>query len=501
MKEKQTITMECIKKSFPGVLAVDSVDLTLENGQVHAIVGENGAGKSTLMKILAGVYTKDTGRIYTNGVEVNIEKPSDAIKLGISIIEQEFSLFSELNVFQNIFLGKEHLRFGRMLIDWTKIRRETQKILTEMGFNIDLTRAVKFLTTSEQQIIEIAKAVFFGAKFIIMDEPTSSLGENEKKILFSLIRKLRKNGVGIVYISHRMEEIFEIADIVTVMRDGKKIGTFDIKDVDHDKIIKMMVGREISDIFKRNRSEKYGNIVLEVKNLYKRGAFRNISFYVREGEILGLSGLMGAQRTEIVRCLFGLDPYDKGDIRLLGKPIKTKNTSRIIRKGVGLVPEDRKRDGIVNTMDVKENISLASLDLISNMGWIKGKDEQESALEQVRALDIKIVSLKQGAAKLSGGNQQKVVLGRFLALKPKLLIMDEPTRGIDVGAKQEVHRIIGEIANSGVAIILISSEMPEILGASDRIIVLHQGNITAEYNYKEATQEKLLESAIQQVHS
>jgi ribose transport system ATP-binding protein len=334
-----------------------------------------------------------------------------------------------------------------------------------------------------------------------MDEPTSSLGENEKKILFSLIRKLRKNGVGIVYISHRMEEIFEIADIVTVMRDGKKIGTFDIKDVDHDKIIKMMVGREISDIFKRNRSEKYGNIVLEVKNLYKRGAFRNISFYVREGEILGLSGLMGAQRTEIVRCLFGLDPYDKGDIRLLGKPIKTKNTSRIIRKGVGLVPEDRKRDGIVNTMDVKENISLASLDLISNMGWIKGKDEQESALEQVRALDIKIVSLKQGAAKLSGGNQQKVVLGRFLALKPKLLIMDEPTRGIDVGAKQEVHRIIGEIANSGVAIILISSEMPEILGASDRIIVLHQGNITAEYNYKEATQEKLLESAIQQVHS
>lgn len=477
------------------------MDLTLESGQFHAIVGENGAGKSTLMKILAGVYTKDTGRICSNGIEVNIEKPSDAIKLGISIIEQEFSLFSELNVFQNIFLGKEHLRLGRVLINWPKIKRETQKILTEMGFKIDLTRAVKFLTTSEQQIIEIAKAVFFGAKFIIMDEPTSSLGENEKKILFSLISKLKKRSVGIVYISHRMEEIFDIADFVTVMRDGEKMGTFDIKDVDHDKIIKMMVGRKISDIFKRNRSEKYGNIVLEVKDLYKRGSFRNINFYVREGEILGLSGLLGAQRTEIVRCLFGLDPYDKGEIRFFGKPMKTKNTSRIIRKGVGLVPEDRKRDGIVNTMDVKENISLASLDLVSNMGWIKGKEEQESAMEQVRALDIKIVSLKQGAAKLSGGNQQKVVLGRFLALKPKLLIMDEPTRGIDVGAKQEVHRIIGEIANSGVAIILISSEMPEILGASDRIIVLYQGNITAEYNYKEATQEKLLESAIQQVHS
>ena len=496
---KQTIRLNRIEKSFPGVKAVDNVDFSLESGCVHAVVGENGAGKSTLMKIVAGVYQKDSGQIFVNGEEAAISEPADAIRLGISIIEQEFSLFSELTVFQNIFIGKEYSRAGKALIDWPKIKQETEEILTEMGLHIEISKAIKYLTTSEQQIIEIAKAVFFGAKFIIMDEPTSSLGDQEKTILFSLIKKLKQKGVGIVYISHRMEEIFDIADIVTVMRDGKKVGTYTIDELNREKVIKLMVGREITDIFFRDRDGVSGDKVLEVKDLYKKGSFRDISFEVREGEILGLSGLMGAQRTEIVRCLFGLDPFDGGEVVFKGERLKLNNTSRIIRQGVGFVPEDRKRDGIVHTMSVRENISLASLDRVSNFGWIQQAKEEDAVQEQVDALDIKIVSLEQDATKLSGGNQQKVVLGRFLALKPKLLILDEPTRGIDVGAKQEVHRIIDKIAKAGVAIILISSEMPEILGASDRIIVLHQGRITAEYSYEEATQEKLLKSAIKEI--
>ena len=330
-----------------------------------------------------------------------------------------------------------------------------------------------------------------------MDEPTSSLGEEEKEKLFSIIRQLRDKNIGIVYISHRMEEIFDIADVVTVMRDGKKVGTYKISEINEQKIIKLMVGREITKIFHRDRSKaKIGKILLEVKNLSKKDSFNDISFYVREGEVLGLSGLMGSQRTEIVKSIFGLDRLGSGEIFFSGKAINLKNSKDAKKMGMGFVPEDRKIDGIVPALSVKENLSLAALDEISRYGWLINQKETLMAEEQINDLDIKLVSPDQLIIKLSGGNQQKVVLGRCLALKPKLLILDEPTRGIDVGAKAEVHRIIEEITSRGVAIIMISSELPEILGASNRIIVLHHGKITDEYDYKDATQEKIMESAL-----
>ncbi len=494
---KRTIEMKEISKFFPGVRAVDNVDFTLESGCVHAIVGENGAGKSTLMKVLAGVHVKDRGIIEIDGKKVDIKNPSDAKRFGISIIEQEFSLFSELSVFQNIFIGKEYLRKFKFVINWSKIRQKTKEIIKELGLNINISRTIKQLTTSEQQIIEIAKSLFFGSNFIIMDEPTSSLGEEEKEKLFSIIRQLRDKNIGIVYISHRMEEIFDIADVVTVMRDGKKVGTYKISEINEQKIIKLMVGREITKIFHRDRSKaKIGKILLEVKNLSKKDSFNDISFYVREGEVLGLSGLMGSQRTEIVKSIFGLDRLGSGEIFFSGKAINLKNSKDAIKMGMGFVPEDRKIDGIVPALSVKENLSLAALDEISRYGWLINQKETLMAEEQINDLDIKLVSPDQLIIKLSGGNQQKVVLGRCLALKPKLLILDEPTRGIDVGAKAEVHRIIEEITSRGVAIIMISSELPEILGASDRIIVLHLGKITDEYDYKDATQEKIMESAL-----
>jgi ribose transport system ATP-binding protein len=494
---KRIVEMIGMSKSFPGVKAVDNVNFTLESGWVHAIVGENGAGKSTLMKLLAGVYRRDAGIIKINGKEVIINEPADSKRFGISIIEQEFSLFSELNVFQNMFLGKEYSRKAKFLIDWGNIKRKTSEILKEIGLDVGLDRPIKKLKTSEQQLLEIAKAIFFGANFIIMDEPTSSLGAEEKKKLFSIIRELRNRGVGIIYISHRMEEIFDIADHVTVMRDGRKVGTYKISEVDESKLIELMVGRELSNVFYRDRSKvKVGNIVLEIKNLTKKGHFENISFNVKEGEVLGLSGLMGSQRTEIVSCIFGLDKFNSGEIYLNQKKVKFSDASQAIKNGIGMVPEDRKRDGIIHTMNVRENVTIASLQKISKAGWINYKMEEKSVSDQVKSLDIKIVSFEQPAIKLSGGNQQKVVLGRFLALKPKLLILDEPTRGIDIGAKAEVHKIISEIAKNGVAVIMISSELPEILGASDRIVVLCEGRITDELSYKEATQEKILSSAL-----
>jgi ribose transport system ATP-binding protein len=413
------------------------------------------------------------------------------------MIEQEFSLFSELNVFQNIFLGREYSRKMKFIIDWKNIKRKTQEMLQEFGINININKTMKRLKTSEQQLIEIIKAVFFGASFIIMDEPTSSLGEREKEKLFKIIKTLKEKGVGIIYISHKINEIYEIADLITVMRDGRKVGTYSISDIDEPNLIKLMVGRELTDIFYRDKkSSQLGSAVLEIKNLTKKGSFNNISFSVRAGEILGLSGLMGSQRTEIMRCVFGLDKFDSGEILFENKPIRPRSSFYAINRGIGMVPEDRKKEGILQTMSVKENLSISLLNSISRFGWINITKEREIAIEQVNRLNIKIVSLNQPITKLSGGNQQKVILGRFLCLKPKLLILDEPTRGIDVGAKAEVHKIIAEIAKLGVAIIMISSELPEIIGASERIIVLHEGRITGEFNHLEASQEKIMESSL-----
>ena len=494
---KKIIRMVKINKFFPGVHAVKDVDFELESGCVHAIMGENGAGKSTLMKILAGIIHKDSGEIKINDKEIEINEPVDAKKYGISMIEQEFSLFLELSVFQNIFLGREFSRKIKFIIDWKNIRKKTNEMIKEFGISIDISKPIKRLKTSEQQLVEIIKAVFFGAKFIIMDEPTSSLGEEEKEKLFKIIKTLKQKGVGIIYISHRIKEIYEIADQVTVMRDGATVGTYKISDINESDLIKLMVGRELTNIFDREKSASgLGTKVLEVRNLTKKGAFSNISFSVRKGEVLGLSGLMGSQRTEIMRCVFGLDKFDSGEILLENKPLKINSSFSAIKNGIGMVPEDRKNDGIIQTMSVRENLSISLINYINRLGWINLLKEYDVAIEQVKRLDIKIVSLDQPITKLSGGNQQKVILGRFLSLKPKLLILDEPTRGIDVGAKAEVHKIIAEIAKQGVAIIMISSELPEIIGASDRIVVLHEGRITGEYNFMEATQEKIMESSL-----
>ncbi len=494
---KRIIEMIDISKAFPGIQAVDKVDFTLESGCVHAIVGENGAGKSTLMKVLAGIHKRDSGSIKIDGKEVEINEPLDAKNLGISMIEQEFSLFPEMSVFQNIFMGREYSRRMKFFINWKNIKKKTLEMLKDLGLSVNINVQIKKLKTSDHQLVEIAHAIFFGASFIIMDEPTSSLGEEEKQKLFSIIRNLKKSGVGIIYISHRMEEIFDIADIVTIMRDGNKIVTHPISEVDEAKLIKLMVGRDLSDIFNRKKEKiKKGKTVLKVEGLSRKGVFDNISFEVKEGEILGLSGLLGSKRTEIVRCIFGMDKLSAGKIFFDGRELKLSNPMQAINNGIGMVPEDRKKDGLLSALSVKNNISIAMLKDVSRFGWISNRKERKVAYGQVSDLDIKIVSLEQPITKLSGGNQQKVILGRFLALKPKLLILDEPTRGIDVGAKAEVHRIISEIVKHGVAVIMISSELPEVLGACDRILVLHNGRITDEYNFEEANQEKLLQSAL-----
>jgi ribose transport system ATP-binding protein len=495
-KTLKKIELKGISKAFPGVQAVSDVDFTLESGCVHALVGENGAGKSTLMKILAGVVGKDKGKILIDQQDVSINNPIDARKHGISLIQQEFTLFSEMNVFQNVFVGQERNMFFNMLIDWRSARKQTLEMLADFGLKIDISTPVKELKTSEQQIIEIAKSIYFGSSFIIMDEPTSSLDETEKEKLFTHIRELKRNNIGIIYISHRLKEIFEIADFITVMRDGRKIATVRSADVDEKGLIRMMVGREIEGLYSREKRNAKTREILRVDNLTRKGSFYNISFSIREGEVLGLSGLMGSQRTEIARCIFGIDRYDEGAIYFDGRRMEKQNTARAIKLGIRYVSEDRKNEGICPSLSVRENLILSSLDWVSTFGYVRNAKCSEIVETQVQSLQIKLASARQLISKLSGGNQQKVILGRCLAVDPRLIILDEPTRGIDVGAKAEVHKIMNAVTERGVAILFISSELQEIVAASDRIIVLHQGRITDEYSYRDATQEKIMASAL-----
>ncbi|AYO29208.1 ATP-binding cassette domain-containing protein [Biomaibacter acetigenes] len=494
IKTAKVLKLTNISKEFPGVKALDGVNLTIKRGTVMALMGENGAGKSTLMKILAGVYKKDRGEIKIEGVPVEINSPLDAQKLGIAVIHQEFSLIPELTVAQNIFLGKELYEKNRLLLDKKSMSKKAKELVSRFDMDIDVNLPVKNLTVGQQQMIEIAKALASDAWIIVMDEPTSALSEADKNSLFKLIRELKRQGVAIVYISHRMPEIFEIADEVTVLRDGRYVASEEVNRIDESTLIKYMVGRELKDIFHREKAEP-GRVVLEVKNLTKSGVFNNISFKVREGEVLGLSGLMGAGRSEIVRCIFGLDPFDKGEILIDGKALHIQKPLDAIRAGMGLVPEDRRKDGFVPLMSVRENLSLPSLPWINTWGWIDRKTEGEIAAHYISALEIKTPSHDQALSNLSGGNQQKCVLGKWLARNPRIIILDEPTRGVDVGAKAEIHRIIEGLAQKGVAIIMISSELPEILGVSDRIIVLHEGTITGEYDAASASQEKIMQSA------
>jgi len=489
------LKMEGITKAFPGMKALDSVDMVVRKGEIHALMGENGAGKSTLMKILAGEYKMDAGKITVNNRFLDISSTRKANEIGIGIIHQEFSLVRELSVYQNMFLGKELQSKIPFLLNKRNMRERSRAVLQSIGItDIDVRKLVKELTVSEQQMIEIAKVLLSDSWLIIMDEPTSALTEEEKNRLFAIMRTLKEKGVAIIYISHRMQEIFEIADRITVLRDGKFAGSKPTGEFTEAEIIKQMVGRELQNVFERAKLA-LGQAVIEVKNLTRHGKFRDVSFQVRAGEVLGLSGLMGAGRTEIAKCIFGLDRADSGEIVMLGKALRIRRPSDAIKEGIAYVPEDRLAEGFIPYMSIKKNIALPSYGRIGR-GKYNKKKEQEISDRYIKALNIKTVSDKKNVLELSGGNQQKVILGKWMAMDPKVLILDEPTRGIDVGAKAEIHQLIHQIAKQGIAIILISSELPELLGCADNVVVLRQGEVSAYYSADEATQDGIMRKSV-----
>ncbi|MGL5244021.1 MAG: sugar ABC transporter ATP-binding protein, partial [Sarcina sp.] len=471
------LKMEGINKGFPGVQALKDVKLEVLSGEVHVLIGENGAGKSTLMKVLTGVYTKDSGKILFKEKELYVKNPKEAEDKGISIIHQEFNLLPHLTVAQNIYIGREPKKLGGLIIDDKKMIENTRHLFKSLNLKINPTEIVSSLSVAEQQMIEIAKALSVKSEVLILDEPTSALTESEIKELFRIIKNLRSEGVGIVYISHRMEEFDVIADRVTVLRDGSYVGTKVWKETNVDEIIKMMVGRDIKEKYPK-RNPKIGEVVFEAKNIKRGKVIKDVSFKVRKGEILGFAGLMGAGRTEVARAIFGADSIESGRFYLDGKEIKIKSPTDAIAKGIAYLSEDRKRDGLLLNLDVESNTVLANLKKYSNMGIIKDNICEEVSIEKVKELKVKTPSIRQKTKFLSGGNQQKVLIGRWLCRDTKVLIFDEPTRGIDVGAKLEVYNLMKELANKGVAIIMISSELPEILGMSDRVIVMHEGKKT-----------------------
>lgn len=494
MNNDVILEMKNITKSFPGVKALDNINLTLKKGKVHALLGENGAGKSTLMKILSGIYKPDNGQIILNGSSKEFKGTKEAQNEGISIIHQELNLCWNLSVAANIFIGREAKGILGYLESST-LNKEAEKILKylEVGF-IDPKQLVSELSIAQQQMIEIAKAVSIDAKILIMDEPTSSLTDNEVRILFKVIKNLTSQGVAIVYISHKLEEIFEICDEVTVIRDGQYVGTMDVKEATEDKLIQMMVGRALGYIYPESDSEIKDEVVLSVKDLNKEGLIRNISFELKKGEILGFSGLVGSGRTEMAKVLFGRYKKDSGTIKIFDEEVDIKTPKDAIDKGMAFVTEDRKKEGLVLILSVLENIISANLNkVLKNFGFIDRKKEKLIALDEIKKLSIKTPDENTKVRSLSGGNQQKVILGKWLAGNPKILILDEPTRGIDVGAKSEIYSIMRELTKQGVSIIMISSELPEILGMCDRIAVMKEGEIRGIIDKEEATQELIMQ--------
>lgn len=490
MQSKCLLQMTGICKSFPGVKALDQVDFSIKKGEIHALLGENGAGKSTLMKVLSGVYKKDAGEIFIDGNSVEIHGPREAQKMGIGIIHQELNLVPELTVMENIFLGREPQKlFG--FVDKDKMRKESFEILKRLGTEIQPDDIISDLSIGMQQMVEIAKALSYETRILIMDEPTAALTERESEHLFKIVRQLAASGVGIIYISHRMEELFALSDRITVMRDGAYAGTVVTKETQFDDLIKLMVGRELTERYPRKTTD-IGNEVLNVKGLCRGDSLRDISFSVKTGEIVGVAGLMGAGRTELARAIFGIDPLDKGTISVDKAEQRIRSCQDAIQAGIGLITEDRKHQGLVLPMSVGDNISLAVLGELSKGSFISGKRRMELIHKQIDDLKIKTPSEAQIVRNLSGGNQQKVVIAKWLSTKPRVLIMDEPTRGVDIGAKVEIYNIMNMLAASGVAILMISSELPEVLGMSDRILVMCRGRVATELAREEATQEKIM---------
>lgn len=483
-----------ITKRFSGVEVLHEVSFALEPGEVHALLGENGAGKSTLVKVITGVHQPDGGEILLNGEHVHFGDPRDSRQAGIAAIYQELSLFPDLDVAENIFVGRQPTKNGR--IDWKKLYAEAGKLLDSLGVHLDLKHKARSLSIAQQQMVEIARAFSINARILIMDEPTSSLTLNEVADLFRLVRRLRDDGTAIIFISHRLEELFEIADRVTVLRDGAYMDTRLLKDVSRDDLIRLMVGRTISTLFPK-QEVKAGEVVLKVENLSHSGIFENISFELRRGEILGMAGLVGAGRTDVARALFGVEPPTSGRMQVDGREVRVTSPQQAIRLGLAYVPEDRQLHGLIPPMNITSNISLPMLGQYARRGWLRDKTERAAAFGAARQMEVRANNIWQKARELSGGNQQKIVLAKWLSTKPRIMILDEPTRGIDVGTKAAVHALMSKLAAEGMAILMISSELPEVLGMSDRILVLREGHLTGHFTRAEATQEKIISAATQ----
>ncbi len=491
------VRMENIDKSFPGVHALDHCQFELRSGEVHGLVGENGAGKSTLMKVLAGVYRKDAGRVLYKGQEVEIHNPKTAQHLGISIIHQELNLMPHLTVAENIFIGREPRKAG-FILDDKALNAQTEQLFARMNLKLNPRTRVSSLTVAKQQTVEIAKALSFNSEVLVMDEPTAALTDAEIEELFHIIRQLRDSGVGVVYISHRLEELKQITDRVTVMRDGQYIGTVPTPEATIDQIISMMIGRTIYETSPEVPADDGREIALEVKNLNRGTVFQDINFTLKKGEILGFAGLMGAGRTEVARAIFGADPIDSGEIYIMGERVYINSPKDAVTHGIGYLSEDRKRYGLALDMDVETNVVLAAFrKFLRALGWVNSAKTRERAAHFTDALSIKTPSLQQKTKNLSGGNQQKVVIAKWLTADTNILIFDEPTRGIDVGAKSEIYKLLNDLVRQGKAIIMISSELPEILRMSHRVIVMCEGRITGQLSYKEATQEEIMRYATQ----
>ncbi|MDQ0352371.1 ribose transport system ATP-binding protein [Alkalibacillus filiformis] len=493
MSHQTLIEMKGISKSFVGNKVLNEVDFEVRAGEVHALLGENGAGKSTLMKILTGIYSRDEGEVFVKGEPVHFQSTKESEESGIAVIHQELNIIPYLTVMENMFLGRE-IKYGKTgFLNTKKMIQLTKDYLGQLGVEIDPLVTAGNLSVGQQQMVEIAKALSVNAELIVMDEPTAALTDREIERLFEVIEKLREQGVGIVYISHRMEEIFKICNRVSVLRDGEYIGTRVIGEVEYDELISMLVGRELGTLFPE-RNVEIGDVRLQVEGLTS-DVFRDINFEVRQGEILGVAGLMGAGRSEIMQALFGYREIESGNIYIDGKQVKIKKPLDAIKSGIGFVTEDRKEEGLVLSMSVRENFTLPNLNDMSNQTVISNKKENEFVEGKIGQFNVKTSGMEQEVKSLSGGNQQKIVIGKWLGINPKILILDEPTRGVDVGAKKEIYQIMNELTAQGVSIIMISSELPEVLGMSDRILVIHEGQIGGELNRDEADQEKIMYAA------
>ena len=482
-----------ISKRFGAVQALTDVDVALFANEVHALVGENGAGKSTLVKILAGIHHPDAGRIQLSGEDLVLSGPAAARDLGIAVIHQHPNLFPDLTVAENVFVGRLP-RNGVRGVDWGELNRTAQRLFENLGVKQSVSVPVRGLSVADQQLVEIAKSLSLDARVLVMDEPTASLSSHEVERLFTIIRQLRGRGVAILFVDHRMEEVFEIADRVSVLRDGRHVITAAINELNPADAIRHMVGRRLETLFPKEQAT-IGEIALEVRGLTRRGVFSNASFQVRRGEILGLAGLVGAGRTEIARVLFGIDRADAGEVLVAGKHAEIKSPKDAMRLGIVYVPEDRHAQGLVLDFSIAANVSLPIVERLSRLLVVDRVQERQIATDYSKQLQVRSTGVEQAASGLSGGNQQKVVIAKWLATKPTVLLLDEPTQGVDIGAKAEVHRIISQLAGQGMAIVLISSELLEVLGMADRIVVLHEGRVAAEFARDDATQERVMAAA------